>query len=83
MVGWVASNIVRQGGGEGGVGGGVVARLVSLLPLLATLLKLGRSRKLLLLRATPFPARVADAVLRCARVLREVGAGETGWTLAA
>ena len=64
-----------------------MARLVSLLPLLATLLELPRCRVLLLLllllRATPFPARVADAVLGGARVLREVGAGDAGRTLAA
>ena len=60
--------------------------MVSLLPLLATLLELlpmYRVLLLLLLRATPLPARVTDAVLGGARVLREVGAGEAGWTLAA
>ena len=47
--------------------------MISLLPLLtALLLELCRSRELLLLRATPLPARVADAVLGGARVLREV-----------
>ena len=51
-------------------------KVVGLLPLLPS------CRVLLLLRATPFPAQVADAVLGCARVLREVGAGEAGWTLA-
>jgi len=84
LVGWETSNVVLEGWMDGG---GVVARLVSLLPLLATLLELPRCRVLLLLllllRATPFPARVADAVLGGARVLREVGAGEAGWTLAA
>ena len=83
LVGGETSNIVLEGWVDGG---GVVARLVSLLPLLATLLELPRCRVLLLLlllRATPFPARVADAVLGGARVLREVGAGEAGWTLAA
>ena len=81
LIGWVA-NIVW----EGRMGGRVVARLESLLPLLTTLLlELSRARVLLLLlllRATPLPARVADAVLGGARVLREVGAGEAGWTLA-
>ena len=86
LIDWVG-NIVCQAGREGGMGGGEVARLVSLLPLLTTLL-LELSRELLLLllllllRATPLPAWVADAVLGGARVLRQVGAGEAGWTLA-
>ena len=72
MIGWIAGNIVCQAGWEGRVGG-VVAGVISLLPLLtALLLELCRSRELLLLRATPLPARVADAVLGGARVLREV-----------
>ena len=84
LIDWVG-NIVCQAGWEGRMGGGEVARLVSLLPLLTTLLlELSRARELLLLllRATPLPARVADAVLGGARVLRQVGAGEAGWTLA-
>ena len=84
LIDWVG-NIVCQAGWEGWMGGGEVARLVSLLPLLTTLLlELSRARELLLLllRATPLPARVADAVLGGARVLRQVGAGEAGWTLA-
>ena len=73
MVDGEACKVVCEGGWEGRVGGGVVARLVSLLPLLATLLELPRCRVLLLLllllRATPLPARVAHAVLGGARVL--------------
>ena len=86
LIGWIG-NIVCQACLEGRMGGRVVARLESLLPLLTTLLlELSRARVLLLLllllRATPLPARVADAVLGGARVLREVGAGEACWTLA-
>ena len=74
LIDWIDASIVSQGGGEPWVGGRVLTSLVALLPLLlATLLEVSRSRELLLLlRATPLPPWVANAVLGGARVLGQV-----------
>ena len=73
LIDWIDASIVSQGDGEHRMGGRVLTSLIALLPLLlATLLEVSRSGELLLLRATPLPPWVANAVLGGARVLGQV-----------